>query len=96
MTRVSVSEIKAQLSAYLALVRGGETVLVTDRGRVVAQLCPAPEPHAVASRSEDLIQTGRMRAPRLPLPKNFEESELPRDAKGRSLEGLLRERSEGW
>lgn len=96
MTRVSVSEIKAQLSAYLARVRGGETVLVTDRGRVIAQLGPAPEPHAIASRGEQLIQTGQMRAPRRPLPENFDHGALPRDPEGRSLETLLRERGEGW
>jgi antitoxin (DNA-binding transcriptional repressor) of toxin-antitoxin stability system len=35
---VAVKELKNRLSAYLREVRSGEVVLVTDRGRVVAEL----------------------------------------------------------
>ena len=35
---VAVKELKNRLSAYLREVREGEVVLVTDRGRVVAEL----------------------------------------------------------
>lgn len=35
-----VRELKAHLSAYLREVAAGEVVLVTDRGRVVAELRP--------------------------------------------------------
>jgi prevent-host-death family protein len=38
MKAVAVKELKNRLSAYLREVRGGEVVLVTDRGRVVAEL----------------------------------------------------------
>lgn len=38
---VGVKQLKARLSEYLRLVRGGETVLVTDRDEVVAELRPA-------------------------------------------------------
>ena len=38
MKAVAVRELKNRLSAYLRLVAAGETVLVTDRGRVVAEL----------------------------------------------------------
>ncbi len=40
MKRVKVSELKARLSAYLADVRSGETVIVCDRNTPVAQLIP--------------------------------------------------------
>jgi prevent-host-death family protein len=40
MIAVGVRELKARLSEYLRLVRAGELVLVTDRGRVVAELRP--------------------------------------------------------
>ena len=38
MTTVGVRLLKAKLSEYLRRVRSGEVVLVTDRGRVVAEL----------------------------------------------------------
>ena len=37
---VGVRELKARLSAYLAAVREGMEVVVTDRGRPVARLVP--------------------------------------------------------
>ena len=36
MTSVSISELKARLSAFRDIVRHGEDVLVTDRGRLRA------------------------------------------------------------
>lgn len=38
MKAVAVRELKSRLSAYLRDVARGEIVLVTDRGRVVAEL----------------------------------------------------------
>jgi antitoxin (DNA-binding transcriptional repressor) of toxin-antitoxin stability system len=38
MLAVGVRDLKAHLSEYLRRVRGGEVVLVTDRGEVVAEL----------------------------------------------------------
>ena len=38
MKAVAVRELKDRLSAYLREVAAGEVVLVTDRGRVVAEL----------------------------------------------------------
>ena len=43
MKAVGVRELKARLSQYLRDVQAGETVLVTDRGRVIAELRGAPE-----------------------------------------------------
>lgn len=40
MRAVGIRELKNRLSEYLRAVRGGERVLVTDRGRVVAELGP--------------------------------------------------------
>jgi prevent-host-death family protein len=40
MKRVMISKLKAHLSAYLAEVRKGETILVCDRDKPVAVLKP--------------------------------------------------------
>jgi len=43
MRAVGLKVLKNKLSEYVRLAAGGETVLVTDRDRVVAQLVP-PSP----------------------------------------------------
>jgi prevent-host-death family protein len=40
MRTVGVRELKNSLSEYLRRVRSGESVLVTDRGEIVAELAP--------------------------------------------------------
>jgi prevent-host-death family protein len=39
---VGVRELRQRASALLRRVEGGETIRITDRGRFVALLCPAP------------------------------------------------------
>jgi antitoxin (DNA-binding transcriptional repressor) of toxin-antitoxin stability system len=46
MRAIGVKVLKNKLSEYLRLVAGGETVLVTDRDRVVAELIPPREGRA--------------------------------------------------
>ncbi|MCK6479953.1 MAG: type II toxin-antitoxin system prevent-host-death family antitoxin [Planctomycetes bacterium] len=61
MRTVGVRELKAKLSEYLRSVRGGEVVLVTDRGRVVAELrAPGSARHLPPSLEglRDLIERG--------------------------------------
>ena len=43
MKSAKVSELKARLSAYLAEVRRGETVIICDRNTPVARLVPYDE-----------------------------------------------------
>lgn len=95
MTTASISELKARLSAYLEIVRRGDEVLVTDRGRVVARLAPITGEGLAASRRDLLIRSGRMRPPTAPLPGDIWDAPRPQDAEGRSLAALLDERREG-
>ena len=44
MRAVGIRELKNLLSEYLRQVQNGERVLVTDRGRVIAELRPPGEP----------------------------------------------------
>ena len=65
MKAVGVRELKAQLSRYLREVQAGEVILVTDRGRVVAEL-RVPGPGATAESEADralrrLADTGALR-----------------------------------
>lgn len=94
-TTTSISDLKARLSAFLDLVRQGEEVLVTDRGRPIARLAPVTGDPAAEGRREQLLRTGRMIAPRTPLPPDFLLRHRPADAAGRSLAALLDERESG-
>ncbi len=40
MTSVGIRQLKNQLSRYVAMTKRGERVLVTEHGRVVAELVP--------------------------------------------------------
>jgi len=66
MITTGVRDLKNNLSRYLRQVAAGERIVVTDRGRVVAELRP-PEhvtPAAPAmSRFEQLVAEGVIRPP---------------------------------
>jgi len=68
---VGIRELKSRLSHYLRLVKGGATVLITERGRPIGRIVPAGLP------PEDRLQTmveagltawsGRPLPPTMPL-----------------------------
>ena len=66
MQSVNVAELKNRLSHYLRLVRGGQSVLVRDRDRVIARIEPAGGPEARAgsdaARLADLEARGILEA----------------------------------
>ncbi|MDO9129079.1 MAG: type II toxin-antitoxin system prevent-host-death family antitoxin [Anaerolineales bacterium] len=41
-TRVGTRELKSRLSEYLRRVKAGQTVVVTERGKVIGQIVPVP------------------------------------------------------
>ena len=55
MKAVAVRELKTRLSVYLREVAAGEVVLVTDRGRVVAEL-RRPSAEALPSPAEQALE----------------------------------------
>ncbi|HTC64843.1 MAG TPA: type II toxin-antitoxin system prevent-host-death family antitoxin [Candidatus Saccharimonadales bacterium] len=54
MKTVGSRELKNRLGRYLGLVRKGETVIVTDRGKTVAHLVP-PDPKQDNGESLDEV-----------------------------------------
>jgi prevent-host-death family protein len=57
MERVGVRDLRQNASRYLALVKSGQTVEVTERGSLVALLVPARPAQQARDR---LITTGRL------------------------------------
>lgn len=56
MRAVGLKVLKNRLSEYVRLVASGETVLVTDRDRVVAELIPPREGREVLLRDAMLAE----------------------------------------
>ena len=56
MKAVGVEQLRARLSEYLRLVRTGESVLITDRDEVIAELRPARRQPAAAFSLEEQLQ----------------------------------------
>ncbi|UNX53682.1 type II toxin-antitoxin system prevent-host-death family antitoxin [Georgenia sp. TF02-10] len=61
---VAVSSLRAELSDWIERVRGGEEVVVTDRGTPVARLVPVD----TASLLEQLTRQGVLSRPRAARP----------------------------
>ena len=95
MKTATVSRLKASLSEYLAGVRSGEALIVTDRGRPVAKIIPLTSGDtAVPAHLLELQRCGAVRVGTGALPAGFLEGARPRDDGGRVLESLLKEREE--
>ena len=65
MRAVGIRELKNKLSQYVRLVEAGESVLVTDRGTIVAEIRPpgpTTQPPEASSAVMELIRSGRASA----------------------------------
>jgi prevent-host-death family protein len=52
---IGIRQLKARLSEYLRLVKSGETVLVTERDEVVAEIRPARRQNRAESDLDDAL-----------------------------------------
>jgi prevent-host-death family protein len=86
MTTIGVRELRQNASHYLELVEGGESIEITNRGKLVALLTPPRRPHLGMSR-EDLIAHGLL------IPGRGRISDIPPPPKrpGVSASELLEE-----
>jgi antitoxin (DNA-binding transcriptional repressor) of toxin-antitoxin stability system len=91
MLAVGIKQLKNKLSEYLRLVSLGETVLITDRERVVAELRAPSNPSVNVSviHLAELVEKGLVRPPL--SPPGTTSRRLPRRM---PLEQLLADLSE--
>lgn len=73
--RIGVRELNQHTSKYIAMVKNGETVEVTERGQLVARLVPAPR---TGTTLDQLVAAGRVTPAtaswhELPPPEGAEE-----------------------
>ena len=95
MVRVSISELKARLSEHIRRVKGGEELIVTERGRAVALLSPVPPSQSGQAELEALVESGLVRRAKRRPDEDFLELPRGRDPNRVVLDFLLRERREG-
>jgi len=62
MKRTAVSQLKAKLSEHLDMVKRGEEILVTDRGRPVARIVPVARESLQDERVSHLVSRGIVRS----------------------------------
>ena len=92
MKTVGIRELKNKISEYLKAVRSGESVLVTDRGEAVAEICPlgySPLPKDLPYGLVEMFKKGRLT---LGAPNDKDAYPvLPPALSGRSASRLLDE-----
>jgi prevent-host-death family protein len=96
MREVGLKVLKNKLSEYVRLAAAGETVIITDRGRVVAEIVP-PQPR---TRNESFIERGvregwltPAKRPFAPLPPG---KPVPGLTFEKLMEDLARDREDRW
>jgi prevent-host-death family protein len=95
MKTTGIAQLKAHLSRYLDQVKGGQEVLITERGMPVAKLVPLRSEERRESRRERLARSGLLQRGRGKLRRSLLKPPAgPPVGKG-VLEALLAERREG-
>ena len=95
MKRSSVSSLKSSLSEYLAKVKKGEEVIVTEHGHPVARLVPFSKAGPVEGERERLAREGILELGSGKLSAEFLKPSFAKDPEGLLLKTLLEEREEG-
>ncbi|MFI4885422.1 MAG: type II toxin-antitoxin system Phd/YefM family antitoxin [Steroidobacterales bacterium] len=96
MYTVGVRELKNRLSAFLRQVRSGESVLVTDRGEVVAEISPPGQRLSDPSVPAGLLALARRGAVTLGSPaESHIYRALPRTHRGRQSAAQLLDAERG-
>lgn len=89
---INIAKLKASLSEFMAMVKSGHEVLVTDRGKPVAKITAYTGSDA---GQDDLVRSGLLRKGSGRIGSDFREMPYPSDSRSKARSALLKERSEG-
>ena len=96
MHTVGLKILKNRLSEYVRLAAAGETVVITDRGRVVAEIVPHRPKTGLTPFQEKGVREGWLRPAKRPFQPLPPRKPIP----GYTLEQLLadldRDREDRW
>jgi prevent-host-death family protein len=96
MITANISKTKNELSRYLDAVRSGETVVILDRNRPIAQIQPlSPETGAGSARLSELEASGLITRPRSCHHKWAEDLQATGGDTVGSVDALMEERDSG-
>lgn len=96
MKTAAVSKLKATLSEYLARVKAGEEVVVTERGKPIAKIIPLPhDDSTLPAALLELARGGLVRIGSGKLPHRFWKMPRPGDRRGAAVKALLEDRAKG-
>lgn len=96
MQTAAVSELKASASEYLAKVRSGEEILITDRGNPIAKIIPLRRnADNLNARMSQLERTGMIKIGTGAITDDFWASPRPQDTQGQALAAIIAERMDG-
>ncbi|MGH9199757.1 MAG: type II toxin-antitoxin system Phd/YefM family antitoxin [Vicinamibacterales bacterium] len=84
---VGIRELKAKLSGYILRLKGGDTIIITERGRPVGRILPTQTP--VEERIQNAVRSGAAAWSGRPLKAARPVARLKRGAK--SLADLVTE-----
>ncbi len=96
MKTAGVAVLKSRLSEFLAAVKAGEEVSVTERGRPIARIVPIQPADSDERALLELERAGLVRRPLRRLDESFWNLPRGRDAEGSVRAALAAEREEGW
>jgi len=72
MRKTGIKELKNRLSYYLASVKAGEDIIVTDRGRPIARIIPeTPQNSSWKQAIQPLVAKGVVRLPTQQIDKDI-------------------------
>lgn len=91
MEKVGIRELKNKLSAYVRRVEAGDVIVVTDRGRIVAELVPPRRatPPGIHPGLLELARRDGLRLPRRPHDPSLYAPREPVELGGETLEDLI-------
>jgi len=89
MMSVGSRELKNRLGKYLDLVRQGQPIRITDRGKPIACILPGPEPVGIESQTvARLLGSGTLRLATRPFHRRVRPTRM---TSGKSVAELIRE-----
>ncbi len=91
----AIYQLKASLSEYLAHVKHGEELIITERGKPVAVISPLKrEASHTTAHLMELERAGLIKTASSPLTSEFWHLTRPKDLSDKAQKYLMDERSE--
>jgi antitoxin (DNA-binding transcriptional repressor) of toxin-antitoxin stability system len=95
MEKVPITRLKAAIAAFIAKVKAGHTLVITDHGQAVAVFEPLAWDSEDHEAMNQLVRTGQVSPPTQELPDDFFETPKVKDPEGSLRAYLSEERGTG-